>query len=660
MNRLISESSAHESRTDATSRDVLGDGVGLDDGLSGPGEAGPWDRFAELSLDLMGTANADGFLVELNPAWESALGRTRSELRSQPWLSFVHPDDVDPTLTELQLLSVSGATHSFRLRFLHGDGRPLWFSWTARQEGSIIYAIGREVPGEESMQAQLVAQQRATARAEAQLRTLVGSMAEGAIFRDADGVTLECNPAGAALLGIERHQIIGKKALPDGWEYYAEDGGPADLSARPGDIALRTGGEARATTWGVRAPGRQIVWLSVVARAVHDNEGRLLGVVVTFHDVTALRQAEAQLRASRDQLEAVVEAAGDAILWLLPCGLVARANRAAEELFGLCREAIEGTALSDLFAADERELVAGKLAEASAANAATWARFDAEGVAATQRRFSAEITLRALRSGDEVSGLTAVIRDVSARRRLERSQRDFVAIVNHELRTPLTSIRGSLALLAHKRAEIDAERLSLLIEVSHRNSERLSRLVDDILDVQAIETGTLRVRMQPLDLASVLQHVVDSSRPLAAQAGVELTIAEVVAGPILTDGDRLTQIVTNLLSNAIKFSPVGGTIRVWVRPAPDEVTILVGDEGPGVPPELRNRIFDRFERFDVAPNRTDSGVGLGLFIARSLAEYLGGSVGFEPEERGGSVFWVRLPRSAGLEDEGSRTTGLRR
>jgi signal transduction histidine kinase len=226
--------------------------------------------------------------------------------------------------------------------------------------------------------------------------------------------------------------------------------------------------------------------------------------------------------------------------------------------------------------------------------------------------------------------------------RLRESNRlkdDFVAAVSHELRSPLTAIQGSLSTLLRDDVELDAATARSLLETADRQSRRLHRLVEDLLVVTMLEAGVQRPRLGDVHLSVLLGQVLED---LGAD-GRHLVETDVPAGlgPVRGDADRLHQILANLIGNARKYAPAGTTITVRVRPGPTSVDVLVADQGPGVPSEARERIFERFYQVDQSRTRRAGGVGLGLYLCRRLAASIGAEVVLERSGPHGSVFAVR-------------------
>ena len=238
----------------------------------------------------------------------------------------------------------------------------------------------------------------------------------------------------------------------------------------------------------------------------------------------------------------------------------------------------------------------------------------------------------------------AVARDVDEQKRVEQMKNDFVSVVSHELRTPLTSIRGSLGLIAGGVAGPLPEKARTLVEIAAKNCERLVRLINDILDIEKIESGKMGLRFAPVELMPLIEQAVEANRAYAEGLGVELRIAEGVDGVrVWADADRLLQVMANLLSNAAKFSPRGGVVEVAVSRAAGEARVAVTDHGRGIPSEFQGRVFERFAQADASSTREKGGTGLGLSISRAIVERHRGRIGFTSEPGVATIFFFDLP-----------------
>jgi signal transduction histidine kinase len=244
----------------------------------------------------------------------------------------------------------------------------------------------------------------------------------------------------------------------------------------------------------------------------------------------------------------------------------------------------------------------------------------------------------------ETRGLLRDLRYATERKRLDRLKDEFVSSVSHELRTPLTSISVSLALLMGKPAGTLPDSAVRLLAIAHTNSQRLVRLVNDILDIETMESGQVAFNFRRVEVRSLIEQAIEANRAFAAGCGVRIRLEGAFAvGEVRADSDRLAQVVTNLLSNAIKFSPADSEVVVAIEKGPDVVRISVRDHGPGISLDFKPRIFERFAQADATNARQKGGTGLGLSIVKQMVDRLGGDVGFADAPGGGTIFHVELP-----------------
>jgi DNA-binding response OmpR family regulator/nitrogen-specific signal transduction histidine kinase len=255
-----------------------------------------------------------------------------------------------------------------------------------------------------------------------------------------------------------------------------------------------------------------------------------------------------------------------------------------------------------------------------------------------------EIGLNPINSREGLLTLSVVV-DITERKRHERLKNEFVATVSHELRTPLTSISGALGILASGAVGELSASAKRLLTIAHTNSERLARLINDILDIEKIEAGKLNFNLKPVSLRPLVEQVIEASRGFGDAYGVSIRFdSNSTEETALVDADRLCQVVTNLLSNAVKFSPRQSVVTVKIEGLDSGARITVRDQGRGIPEDYKERVFEKFVQVDATDAREKGGTGLGLSIVKQIVERLGGRVGFQPAPGGGTIFHVDLPK----------------
>ncbi|MEM1178160.1 MAG: PAS domain S-box protein [Acidobacteriota bacterium] len=241
-----------------------------------------------------------------------------------------------------------------------------------------------------------------------------------------------------------------------------------------------------------------------------------------------------------------------------------------------------------------------------------------------------------------------IFRDISERHAVDRMKQDFISTVSHELRTPLTSIIASLGLLVSGRLDSRPERQLQLTEVAHRNSNRLLRLINNLLDLQKLTARKMSFRNEPVEVASLLSETAVDIDAYAQQCGITIRVESVGEGlQVMADRDRLMQVLNNLIANAIKFSPAGESVSIGGHRSGLHVVLTVTDQGPGIPDEFRDRLFDQFTQADGSKTRASGGSGLGLSIAKGLVEGMAGHIDLETEAGRGTTFFVKLPVEVG-------------
>jgi PAS domain S-box-containing protein len=349
-----------------------------------------------------------------------------------------------------------------------------------------------------------------------------------------------------------------------------------------------------------------------------------------------VERQETELEAHRQRISAVLDTVAEGVLVIDLAGAIHEVNPAAEALFGHEADALRGKLLASFFPRAPFNV------EQIAAQPVRDQRFIESSIDAQDGERPVEIAIsRVDRPGEPL--FVCVLRDIGERKRVEKLKSEFVSTVSHELRTPLTSIAGSLDLIAAGATGPVPAQAATLVEIARKNSRRLVRLINDILDVEKIDSGQLVLDFRRIDLREVTEGAIETTAAFAREHGVEYRLVADGEFLVYGDTDRLTQVLTNLLSNAAKFSPAGEAVEVELTRDGNEVRVEVRDRGPGIPAAFRDRIFQRFAQADGSDTRGKGGTGLGLAISKSLIERHGGRIGFDTESGQGTRFWFALP-----------------
>lgn len=238
------------------------------------------------------------------------------------------------------------------------------------------------------------------------------------------------------------------------------------------------------------------------------------------------------------------------------------------------------------------------------------------------------------------------VEDISDRKRIEQAKSELISLVSHELRVPLTSIVGSLEWMATTMADQLPPPAKKMVEIAYKSSERMVRLINELLDMDRIESGKIQFQMQTLELSSLVQMAIEATQPFAQQFGVQIVMQQSLPVKVNVDSDRMMQVMTNILSNATKFSPLQGTVEVEVSRNNGSARVSVSDHGRGIAPEFQGRIFQKFAQAGGLESRQKGGAGLGLSISKAIMEKMGGQIGFTSNLNVGTTFYCELPETS--------------
>lgn len=362
----------------------------------------------------------------------------------------------------------------------------------------------------------------------------------------------------------------------------------------------------------------------------------------------------------RNTLEALVRGMGDGVVTIALDGRITSCNEAAERLSGLKKERVIGRLVKEVFRVEKEDPSIylpdySKSFDTRAGIEQTgiqqegiiyYKKNDNDFTLSDQckRDISAIHTLL-INEKKEPAGWVMVFRDITKEKQLSQAKSDFVAMASHDLRTPLTAIKGYAVTLLRHDKQFPQETQKEFLKVINSEIDRLSRLLDNLLNLSRIEAGRLEVRKDYVDLYDISKKTVDLFKLSATKHEFVLFITQDFP-KVYADQGQLDQILNNLVSNAIKYSPAGGTITIGGEIKGDEWVGSVSDEGMGIPKEQISKLFERFHRIDSKLTRHVSGTGLGLFITKSLIEAQGGRIWVESEQGKGTTFYFALPNTS--------------
>jgi len=343
------------------------------------------------------------------------------------------------------------------------------------------------------------------------------------------------------------------------------------------------------------------------------------------------------------QLGAIIEYCGDAVIGHSIDGTITSWNSGAQGLFGYAADEVSGRPATLLLPGslmDEWRSIVDRITHGQAIE-----QFETVRLAKDGSPIEVSVSLSPIRDRTGVlTGFSAIARDISQRRQIEKAKAEFVSTVSHELRTPLTSIKGSLGLVQSGVFGPLPEVFQPMVEIAYNNSDRLVRLINDLLDIEKMGAGKMEFHLAPVDLGSLLRQSVRENEGYAATHKVRFEIVEPLPAVTLTvDKDRLLQVMANLLSNAAKFSPPDGTVDVTLERRGGTARVSVTDHGPGIPESFQSKIFQKFSQADTPEAVQKGGTGLGLSICRAIVERHGGSIDFKTESGVGTTFFFDLP-----------------
>lgn len=599
-------------------------------------------NFVSAVLDTVGALvlviDTAGRVVRFNRTCENISGYEFTELQGRPfWEQLIPKEDFEETIHSFEAIRGGAYPAAYENRWLARDGSVKRIAWSAtalldaQNQVAFIIATGIDVTLQREAEQTL-------RESEARYRQLVEGSLGMVCTHDLNGMLLSVNTHAADSLGYTVDEMVGqplgqftdeeyRRALPVYLRIMQQKGeaqGLMHLCHRDGEVHVIAYRNKL-----IEVPGR---------------DPYVLGFGV---DITEKIRAEEKLTTLTRQSDSILESVGDGIYSTNLNGKVTIINPAAAEMLGYKVEELLGQDMHDLTHHTRADgtpnttndcMVRQSLMTEQTIRVADEVFWRKDGTS-----FPVEYVARPQISDGKAIGVVVAFTDVTERRALDRMKDEFISTVSHELRTPLTALRAALGLVSSGTLDSKPAKMKQMVEIALGNTDRLVRLVNDILDLERIGSGKAQLHSTMNSAEDLLRRAAELQVAAASKAGIQFAIqAEGVN--VWADPDRVLQMLTNLIGNAIKFSPNGGEIHLVARNLGDgEARIEVHDQGRGIPEDKLEVIFERFQQVDASDSRAMGGTGLGLAICRSIVAQHGGRIWAESAPGRGASFFFTLP-----------------
>jgi PAS domain S-box-containing protein len=586
-------------------------------------------------------ASPEGQVLRVNQALCTMLGYTADVLLTNGMWAFTHAEDIDANRDFMQrALSGDIASYEMEKRYIHRDGHLIWShlsgSLVRGDDGSPRYFISQI----ENITARKAADE-ALAASEERFRIAFADAPIGMALVAADERVLQANRGLCTMLGYTEAELVGTTLRSHTQ--------PDDIPANQSLVQRALAGEVEryALEKRYRRKDGQIVWASLTASCVRDETGAIRYYISQIQDITERKAADANLAAADQRTRQVLESITDGFIALDRSWRIIDVNPALERMLGQTRGELLGVTICQETVPVMSAPLYAALADAMTERRST----SAEG------HYPPADCWYELRAYPSPEGLAVFLRDITERKRThmelqaaldaahaaDQATRQFLTMMSHELRTPMQAIMGyAELLLAGPKRSLTPEQVED-VQTIKRGANRLVELVKQMLDISRLDAGQLELNVAPVSLASIVEAVRQDVAPQGAAKALTFTI-DIPADlpPVLGDEMGVHQILLNLVGNAVKFTE-RGEVRISAEAREDQVAVVVRDTGIGIAAETLPHIFEEFHQVDRGMTRRYEGAGLGLTIARRLAERMGGRLSAESRPGVGSTFTLHLP-----------------
>jgi PAS domain S-box-containing protein len=451
------------------------------------------------------------------------------------------------------------------------------------------------------------------------------------IITDTQGIIEFVNPKFSQVTGYQAVEVIGKK--PN----ILKSGETTQPFYKNLWETISSGKEWHGELHNRKKNG-ELFWEYASISPIRDSNGEIRHYIAVKEDITERKRMEQALRVSEEKNRALLNAIPDMIFLLSKDGIIL--DYKAENIYDLYLSppGFMGCSIAEIMPPEVAQQTIHHIQKA----------FKNKRVQVYEYQLLVNQVLQDYEARLVVCSeneIVSIIRNITERKKIDRMKNEFISMVSHELRTPLTSIMGTLGLLVGGVTTKLEGPSKELVEVAYRNSERLENLINDILDIEKIESGKMIFHMKPVQLNSLLNQVVETNKPLEDKYHIRFEFTSSVDKDwIYADPERLTQVMTNLMSNAAKFSFPEALVQISLEEKDYYYRISVIDHGTGIPKEFRKHIFEKFAQADSSDSRKQGGTGLGLSICKSIIDKMGGKIGFKTHLEHGTVFFIDLPK----------------
>lgn len=633
-------------------------------------------RQSEERLQLALEGSGDGLWdwnihtgeVYLSPRWLSMLGYDTNEPLGHvsTWVQLIHPDDQHWVMETLNAhLQDNSVPYRFDYRVLSQSGEWQWIA----NYGKVTVQDETGAPLRMTGTHRDVSDRKRTEQAlqdsEARHRRIVQIANEGIWAIDTNSCTTFVNPKMAEMVGYRAEDMLGKPLFA-----FMDEEGQAIATAK---LKHHCQEPAEQHDFKFQRRDGSVLWSILSMTPILDDAGQNVGALAMVTDISERKRiederkcTEAILQEKDRRWQSLLNDVQLLVVGLDQAGVIDYVNPFFLNVTGYAEADVLNKDWFNTFLPSYlRPQVRIAFQDILQHNSHSHYQNVILTKSREERVIAWNSTLLRDLQGHPI-GTISIGEDITDRYKLERMKAEFIAIVSHELRTPLTSISGALELLSTGLLQPQSDRGQQTIQIAATEADRLTRLVNDILDLERLESGKVRLETQPCNLADLMIQAVDFMQLTAAQAHIALAVTP-ISQLLEVDSDRIHQVLTNLLSNAIKFSESGSTIWLlaeiredgkigrWEDEKPvlcptaslPYLLITVRDQGRGIPPDSLEQIFERFHQVDASDSRKKGGTGLGLAICRSIVQQHGGKIWAESILGKGSCFNFTLPIKKG-------------